>query len=180
MSTKNPWITHSTEEIYKNPWFRILHNLVTRPDGLPGTYSYLDKTPATGVVALTPEKEIYLVGQFRYAINCYSWEIIEGGVDANETPLECIQRELKEEAGLIAKKWEQLGPEIYLSNSVTSEVSYLFLAQDLEITQAQPEGTEILEVKKVPLKNALEMVESGEITDALSIIAILKVAKIYL
>lgn len=177
MSTKNPWITHSTKEVFKNAWFRIIYNDVTRPDGNPGTYTFLDKTPATGVVALTPENEIYLVGQFRYATNCYSWEIIEGGVDPGETPLECIKRELKEEAGLIAKKWVQLCPEIHLSNCVTSEISYLYLAQDLEETQAQPEGTELLEVKKVSLKTALDMVESGEIKDALSIIAIMKVCK---
>jgi ADP-ribose pyrophosphatase len=146
---------------------------VIRPDGAPGIYGFVQTRIATGVLAVTPEWEVYLVGQYRYPTNEYSWEIVEGGTDDNETPLAAAKRELKEEAGLIADDWRQLGPEIHISNCISSEVGYLFLAQNLQQTESKPDGTEVLQIRRVGLDACLEMIENGEIKDGISLIALL-------
>jgi 8-oxo-dGTP pyrophosphatase MutT (NUDIX family) len=107
----------------------------------------------------------------------YSWEIVEGGADLGEDPLTAAKRELVEEAGLSATHWEQLGSEIHLSNCISSERGYAYLARGLTEGQSHPEETEILQVKKVSFREALAMVDSGEIKDGLSIIAILRAAR---
>ena len=127
---------------------------------------------AVGVVALTEANEVYLVGQYRYPTERYSWELIEGGGEDGEDTLSTAKRELKEEAGIEASKWELLASEVQLSNCYTSELAYLYLAQDLTTGESSPEATEELIVKKIELKIALQMAISGEISDALSIIGI--------
>ena len=114
-----------------------------------------------------------LIGQYRYPTDVYSWEIVEGGVDDGEAHLEAARRELEEEAGLVAEAWVPLGGEIHLSNSVTSERAFLYLATGLSETAARPDPTEVLTVRMVPLDEAVGMVTSGEIVDALSVIGIL-------
>jgi len=145
---------------------------VIRPDGQNGIYGVVETRIATGVVALTPERDVYLVGQYRYPTEMYSWEIIQGGTDKDEDPLVACQRELQEEAGLIAKEWTQLGGEIHLSNCVSSEKGYVYVAEVLSETQASPDGTEVLQIKKVSFEKALRMAQCGEIVDAMSVIAI--------
>ena len=172
MSEKNPWKKVSSKIVYQNPWIRVREDEVIRPDGLPGIYSVVETRIATGVIALTEKDEVYLVGQFRYALDEYSWEIIEGGSDPDEDPLQTAMRELKEEAGLIAKSWEALGGEIQLTNCHSSEIGRLFLARDLEQTEAQPDGTEVLRIRKVPFEQCLEMADRGIFKDAMSIIAL--------
>ena len=174
----NPWKTLSSKVIYSNPWISVREDSVIRPDGEPGIYGVVDCRVATGVVALTPEREVYLVGQYRYPLDLYSWEIIEGGAETIEDPLLTAQRELQEEAGLTARKWQQLGGVVHLSNCYSSEVAYLYLAMDLEKGVSNPDGTEVLQIKKVPLSKALEMVYEAEITDAMSIIGLLRAAQI--
>ncbi|MFP6582983.1 MAG: NUDIX hydrolase [Candidatus Hydrogenedentota bacterium] len=169
----NPWKTVKSRIVYKNPWISVREDEVIQPNGTPGIYGVLDTRIANGVVALTPEREVYLVGQYRYPNDVYSWEIIEGGTDEGEEPLECAKRELKEEAGLIAQTWHLLGHEIHMSNCVTSEVGYLFIAEDLMETESDPDDTEILQIRKVPFTDAIAMVESGEIVDAFTIIGLL-------
>jgi 8-oxo-dGTP pyrophosphatase MutT (NUDIX family) len=172
--THNPWVTLDSREIYRNPWITVREDQVLRPDGRPGIYGVVETRVATGVVALTPGHEIYLVGQYRYPMDQYSWEIIEGGTDTNdEPPIEAAKRELQEEAGLTADHWEPLGQELHLSNCHSSERGHLFLASGLTQVPASPEGTEELQLKKVPLAEAVAMVERGEINDAMSIMAIL-------
>lgn len=171
---KNPWKTLSTEIVYRNPWISVREDKVIRPDGEPGIYGVVDTRIATGVVAITPQDEVYLVGQFRYPTKVYSWEIIEGGTDENETPLEAAKRELLEEAGLIANSWIQLGGEIHLSNCFSSEIGFLYLAQDLSETTSNPDGTEVLQIKKMPLEECVSHVLSGSFADALTIIGILR------
>jgi len=180
MSEENPWKTISTREIYTNPWMRIREDQVIQPDGKEGIYGVVEMRHATGVVALTESKEIYLVGQYRYPTECYSWEIIEGGTDSGESPLQGAQRELREEAGLEAENWEQIGGEFQLSNCCTSEKASLFFATGLKEVPAQPEGTEVLVVKKVPLQEALDMVLRGEIVESLSVIGIFFAARRFL
>jgi 8-oxo-dGTP pyrophosphatase MutT (NUDIX family) len=176
-ATDNPWKTLSTEVKYRNPWFSVREDQVIRPDGKPGIYGVVETRIATGVVALTPLYEVYLVGQFRYPTNMYSWEIPEGGTDGNEEPLAAARRELQEETGLTAARWSPLGHELHMSNCISSERAFLFLAQELTQSHAEPEGTEVLAVRREPLAQCLRMIASGEIVDALSIIALLHIAR---
>ena len=175
MKKQNPWQVYDTRVVYENPWIRVREDKVVHPDGHKGIYGVVDALCiATGVVALTTDDEVYLVGQYRYPINLYSWEIIEGGSKEGEEPLEAIKRELREEAGIIARDWVQLGSEFYLSNCFSSEVGYVFLARDLEVTEADPDDSEVLEIKTVPFIECLDMVDSGAITDAVSIVGLLR------
>jgi 8-oxo-dGTP pyrophosphatase MutT (NUDIX family) len=170
----NPWRRLRSRIAYANDWITVREDEVIRPDGQPGIYGVVETRIATGVIALTPEDEIYLVGQYRYPLDCYSWEIVEGGADPGEPPLAAAQRELREEAGLIAEHWEQLGGEIHVSNCISSERGYVYLARGLREVAAAPEGTELLQVRKVPLEAAFGMLDRGEISDAVTIIALLR------
>ena len=143
-----------------------------RPDGQDGIYGVIQTNVATGVVALTEDQHIYMVGQWRYPLERYSWEIIEGGAEPGEPPLEAAKRELREEAGLVAQSWAPLGAEVHLSNSFTDEVAKIFIATGLSEVKAQPDGTEVLERRRVPVERALSMLHEGEINDAMSVIAL--------
>lgn len=177
MSEKNPWVKKGSREVYKNPWIRLREDSVIRPDGSDGIYSVVEARFATGVVAVNAEGKIILVGQYRYAVEEYSWEIIEGGAEVGETPLEAIKRELVEEGGVKASKWQPLGGEIMLSNCFTNERGYLFLAEDLEEVPKDPDGTEVLSLRYVTLEEALQMIAVGEIKDAMTIIGIMRYAE---
>jgi 8-oxo-dGTP pyrophosphatase MutT (NUDIX family) len=172
----NPWNRLSRRQVYENPWIRLDEDQVIRPDGKPGIYDVVHfKNRAVGIVPLDNDDRILLVGQYRYTLDVYSWEIPEGGVPLDEEPLSGAQRELLEETGYTAKKWRELG-RAHLSNSVSDEEAIYFLAQDLQPGTSQPEGTERLQLRWVSFPKALDMVERGEITDALSIIAIQRLA----
>jgi 8-oxo-dGTP pyrophosphatase MutT (NUDIX family) len=174
-SEQNPWKTLSRKTVYTNPWMSVREDKVIRPDGQEGIYGIVETRTATGVVALTQDDHVVLVGQYRYPTETYSWEIVEGGADAGEDPMAAATRELQEEAGLIAADWAPLGSEIHLSNCITSEKGFLYVAWNLSETAASPEGTEVLQVKTVPLAEALGMVHDGEITDAMSIMGLMRV-----
>jgi 8-oxo-dGTP pyrophosphatase MutT (NUDIX family) len=168
----NPWQTISTAEKYDNPWITVTESQVIRPDGQPGIYGVVHfKNKAIGILPVDEEGCLYLVGQFRYAINRYSWEIPEGGGPEDESPLESAKRELLEETGLSAARWKLLGRS-HLSNCVCDEDAYYFLATELTQGEASPEGTEKLELRRVHMAEALEMISRQEITDSLTIIAI--------
>jgi 8-oxo-dGTP pyrophosphatase MutT (NUDIX family) len=171
---ENPWKTLSTKTVYQNPWIRVEENQVITPCGKPNIYGVVHAKTATGVVAIDKDDNIFLVGQYRYPTESYSWEIIEGGADEGETALEAAKRELLEEAGLIAEKWEQLGLEIHLSNCFTSEKGVLFCASELTFVGAQPDDDEQLTIWRLPIDEALGMVDNGKITDAMSIIGLLR------
>ena len=171
----NPWKTLSTELKYDNPWIRVSESKVIHSNGGDGIYGLVHfKNVAVGILPLDWENNTYLVGQYRYALNEYSWEIPEGGSPSGETILETAKRELEEETGLIAKEWKAI-LKMHTSNSVTDEVGYAFVARGLSQGQAQPENTEDLEIWKVPFEQAFEMTMDGRITDSLSVVAILKV-----
>lgn len=170
----NPWTRLASQTVYENPWIRVREDRVVRPDGETGIYGVVGTRIATGVVALTDADEVVLVGQWRYPLDRYSWEIVEGGVDDGETIQEAIARELREEAGLTAAVWEPLGDVVHLSNCFSSEEAYLFVARDLTEVPAAPEGTEDLARRRVPVDVALELVDQGEITDAMSVIGLLR------
>lgn len=170
---ENPWVRHSEEEVYSNPWISVFHDEITNPNGGRGIYGRIHfKNYAIGIVALDEESNIWLVGQHRYPLNYYSWEIPEGGGKLDSDPLHSAQRELQEEVGLKAMKWTELFRS-ETSNSATDERAIIYLAQELERTETAPDETELLSVKKVPLKKAIEMVDQGLITDSLSVMALL-------
>ena len=175
---RSPWTTHSVHTAYENPWIKVTHHEVTTPGGSPGVYGKVHfKNIAVGIVPIDEEGNTWLVGQYRYVLDQYTWEIPEGGCPVGTDPLVTAKRELKEETGLTAQSWEQI-QYLHLSNSVTDEEGYAFLARDLEFGEAQPEDTEELQVRKLPLQEAVEMIHNGQITDALSIIALLKATQI--
>ena len=173
--TKNPWLSISSKQIYDNPWISVCEDRVVRPDGEPGIYGVVHyKNIAVGVLAIE-EDHIYLVGQYRYPLKRYSWEIPEGGCPEGEELLRAAQRELREETGLEAARWQMLG-EAYLSNSVADEYAVWFVATGLVPGEVRPEGTEKLSVRRVPLRQAMTMALDGEITDALSLLALMSYA----
>jgi len=171
----NPWRTLSIQEVYDNRWIKVTHREVLTPAGTPGIYGVVHfKNIAIGIVPIDEEGNTWLVGQYRYTLDQYSWEIPEGGCPEGTDPLETAKRELKEETGMQAAHWEQL-LDFHTSNSVTDEYGIAYLAKGLSYGKAEPEETEDLQVKKIPLQEAIEMVMRGEITDSLSVMALLKV-----
>lgn len=178
ITTENNWKTLSSETVYENPWLEISHREVINPAGKDGIYGVVKfKNKALGIIPLDEEGYIYLVGQFRYALNEYSWEIPEGGGPLGEDMLDSAKRELKEETGLIAGNWTQLS-RIHTSNSATDEEGFLFLAEGLSQSEAEPEETEELQVKRIHLSEAVDMVMRSEITDSISMIGILMAARL--
>ena len=178
ISTENNWKTLSSETVYENAWLELSHRDVINPSGNKGIYGLVKfKNQAIGVIPVDADDNIYLVGQYRYAIDEYSWEIPEGGGPLGLDPLIGAKRELKEETGLVAAKWTQLA-RIHTSNSATNEEGFLYIAEELTQDQAEPEDTEDLQVWKLPLKEAVEMVMRSEITDSLSVAAILMTARL--
>jgi 8-oxo-dGTP pyrophosphatase MutT (NUDIX family) len=168
----SPWTTNSTRLVYENPWIKVREDKVIQPDGKPGIYGVVQfKNTAIGVLPIDEEGKICLVGQYRYAIESYSWEIPEGGCVEGEDHLDAAKRELIEETGMVAAKWTKLG-SAYLSNSVSDELAVYYLATELTKGTPKPEGTEQLAYKQVTFDQALDMVMTGEITDALSILTI--------
>lgn len=178
MSHENPWITHSTKEIYSNPWIALTEHDVTNPGGGKSLYGKVHfKAFAIGIIPLDEDQNTWLVGQYRYPLNEYSWEIPMGGGPLDIPKLDSAKRELKEETGLSANKWTELC-KIHLSNSVSDEVGYAYLAEGLTQGETEFEETEKLDIKKLPFKEALKMCEEGEITDSLSVAAIYRLARI--
>jgi len=171
----NPWKTLNKRSVYANPWIELTHREVINPAGKPGIYGVVHfRNLAIGVVPVDEQGYTWLVGQYRYTLDRYSWEIPEGGCPLNERPLDAAKRELQEETGLKAMHWELLLPEFHVSNSVTDERGMAFLATGLEQGEWAPEETELLQVKHLPLSEAVRKVYEGEIQDLVSIAALLK------
>jgi 8-oxo-dGTP pyrophosphatase MutT (NUDIX family) len=172
----NPWTRRTRRTVYQNPWITVWEDQVVRPDGQPGIYGVVHyRNRAVGVVALDEQDRVLLVGQYRYTLDVYSWEIPEGGAGENEQPLLGAQRELLEETGYSAECWQEI-LRAHLSNSVSDEEAICFLATDLHPGIAQPDGTERLQVLWVPLAAALERIMRGEITDSLTVLGLQRVA----
>jgi len=173
--TGNPWTIIDGEEVYNNNWIKLTHYNVINPGGGKGIYGKVHfKNRAIGILPLDAALNTYLVGQYRFTLGAYSWEIPEGGGPMNEDPLDAAKRELEEETGLRAAVWTEI-QQIHLSNSVTDEFGYIYLARGLSQHLPMPEETEQLVIKKLPFEEALKMVEQNEITDSMSVAAILKV-----
>jgi 8-oxo-dGTP pyrophosphatase MutT (NUDIX family) len=171
-----PWTRRSRRVAYENPWITIWHDEVTRPDGEDGIYGVVHfANLAVAVLAVDEADRVLLVGQHRYALDRYSWEIPEGGVPAGETALEGARRELREETGIEAGTWIELSRS-HLSNSVSDEEAVIFLATALTPGEASPDGTESLVVRWLAFDEVLAMTLDGRITDALTVMAIQRAA----
>ena len=168
------WRTKRADVRYDNPWIRVTHREVVAPTGADGIYGVVHfKSCAVGVVPLDADLHVRLVGQWRYPLDAWSWEIPEGGAPEGEDPLEAARRELAEECGLAAARWTPL-LELHTSNSVTDELGRVWLARELTEVASAPDGTERLDVRRVPFDEALAMAMDGRITDSLSLAALLK------
>lgn len=175
-SQKNTWKKLSTQVIYENPWIEVEHHEVLNPSGGAGIYGQVNfKNIAIGIIPVDNDLNTWLVGQFRFPIEEYSWEIPEGGCPMGEDILEAAKRELKEETGFSAEKYTMIA-KIHTSNSVCREVGFIFLAENLTHGESEPEETEDLQIRKVSLKEAYELVMNNQITDSLSVAGIMKVA----
>lgn len=173
---ENPWKVLGKQEVYDNPWINVTEFDVINPAGGKGIYGKVHfKNIAIGILVLDKDQHTYLIGQYRFAIDAYTWEIPEGGCPEGSDPLESARRELLEEAGLEALHWKEL-LRMHLSNSVSDELAIIYLATGLVQKTPDPEETEQLTIRKLPLDEALEMVETGVITDAISVAAFQKAA----
>ncbi len=171
---KNPWKKIQSKKIYDNPWIHVQEDQVITPGGSDGIYGTVHfKNRAIAIIPIDQEGNTYLVGQYRYPLDIYSWEVPMGGGLLEDDDLTSSKRELQEETGLIAESWTNIAT-IHTSNSVTDEEGYIFVATNLTQKEAKPEDTEDLVVKKIPFKKALEMVIDNEITDSMSVAGILK------
>ena len=172
---ENPWKITSQKIIYDNPWINLTEYQVFNPSGNPGIYGKVHyKNIAIGVLPLDDELNTYLVGQFRFVLGQYSWEMPEGGGALDIDPLDSAKRELLEETGLKAQNWIEI-QRLHLSNSVSDELSIIYVARGLQQFESEPEDTEQLIVHKLPFEEVYQMVNNGEITDAMTVAAVLKV-----
>jgi 8-oxo-dGTP pyrophosphatase MutT (NUDIX family) len=178
MTIENPWKIVESRFIYENAWIRVREDAVLNPVGKDGIYTTVHfKNKALGIVPVDNEGNTWLVGQYRYPLHAYSWEIPMGGGKIGIDILESAKRELLEETGITAQAWSMVA-RIHTSNSVTDEEGFVYLAQNLVFGESEPEETEVLKVRKVHLSEAIEMCMRNEITDSISVIGLMKVAKL--
>jgi ADP-ribose pyrophosphatase len=174
LETVNPWTTLSAELVYENPWIKVTKHDVLNPKGKMGLYTVVHfKNIAIGIIPLDKDYNTWIVGQYRFPLEQYSWEIIEGGGLHHLDPLDSARRELQEEAGITAGSWVKI-QEMHLSNSVSDEFSIIYVAKDLTFGESEPEDTEQLQVRKIPFTELYQMVLDGRITDSLSVAGVLK------
>ena len=173
---ENPWKTLKITGIYDNPWIHVDEHEVINPSGNPGIYGKVHfKNIACGIIPLDDDGSTWIVGQYRYTLDCYSWEIPMGGIAVGTDQLAGAQRELKEETGLTADRWERI-LKTHISNSVTDEIGVVYVAEGLTVGEPEFEDTERLEIRKLSFAEVVKMVGDGQITDVLSIAGILKLA----
>jgi 8-oxo-dGTP pyrophosphatase MutT (NUDIX family) len=171
---RNPWKTLTSRTAYENAWLRVREDEVLRPDGKPGIYGVVEIRPSIGVLALNEKNEVALVGQWRYTLNRYTWEIVRGGSSEGETDLLAVaQRELREETGYEARSWQPVG-SVDVCNGVTTDVQHLFIARELSFLGAHQDEVEEIETCWRPFDQAVAMVRSGEITEVCSVALILR------
>jgi len=170
------WRKLGSRTVYENDWMEVLEDHVINPGGGENQYGHVHfKNRAVAIVPLDGAGNTWLVGQQRYTLNAYSWELPMGGAPLDEEPLDAARRELREETGLTAGRWTEI-MRVHTSNSITDEIGIVFVAEDLVAGEPDFEETEDLRIRKLPLDAAVAMVNAGEITDAISVAALLKTA----
>ncbi len=173
-TTKQPWQRLSSTVVYDNPWMRVEEHQVINPSGRQSLYGKVCfKNRAVAVLAIDEADNLCLVGQHRYTLDEYAWELPMGGAPEDEDVLFAAKRELKEETGISASTWKEV-MRVHTSNCITDEVGFVFLAQGLSQGERNLEPTEDLTVRKLPLDTAVSWVLEGQITDAISAAAILR------
>lgn len=172
---KSPWNIISSEIKYDNPWIRVREHQVINPSGNEGIYGVVEfKNKAIAIIPIDEHGNTWIVGQYRFPMNTYEWEIPEGGSPQNELPEVTAARELLEETGIEANTFILVG-EFQLSNSTTNEIAYAYVARDLKVGENNPDADEVLQVKKLPFSTLVDLVMEGKIRDCLSVATILKV-----
>ncbi|MFK7949381.1 MAG: NUDIX domain-containing protein [Saprospiraceae bacterium] len=172
--SKNPWIIKSKKVVYDNAWVQVQHHEVINPSGGDGIYGVVHfKNYAIGIIPLDENGYTWLVGQYRYPLDMYSWELPEGGGLLDDEPLESAKRELREEVGISATKWTKI-MDIHTSNSITDELGFVYVAQDLTFGETEHEDVEKIEIRKVHFSELVEMTMNGQITDSITIASVLK------
>ena len=174
MRRHGPWTITNSTKVYEDPWIRLDHDKVIRPDGLAGTYSTVILKAGVTVIALDDRDNVHLTSEFHYAVGRVTLEGVSGGIEPGEQPLETAERELVEELGIVAGRWSSLGTCDPFTAAIRSPVD-LFLAEQLTFTAVRPEGTELIERGSLTLGDAIEHVLDGRITHAPTCIALLKI-----
>ncbi|QDT12737.1 NUDIX domain-containing protein [Planctomycetes bacterium K23_9] len=173
---RGPWTVLQSTKVYQDPWLSVRKDDVIRPDGDPGTHSVVTIKPGVSVLAIDTEHNVFLTSEFHYAVNRVTLEAVSGGIESSEEAVVSAKRELREELGIIAKDWTDLGTCDPFTASLLSPTK-LYLAQDLSFVDAAPEGTEVIQSIKMPLAEAIEKVMQSEVTHAPSCTLILKAAR---
>ncbi len=169
------WKKLDSQTVYENDWMAVRVDHVINPGGGENQYGHIHfKNRAVAIIALDEANYTWLVGQQRYTLGEYSWELPMGGAPLAEPPLDAARRELREETGLTAEEWQEL-MRLHTSNSITDEVGFVYVATGLTEGEPEFEETEDLEIRKLPLRDAVQMVLDGEITDAMSVAALLRI-----
>lgn len=170
---KNPWKKLASKPIYKNNWIEVIEDKVLRPDGKPGIYGYMKVLPGVAILPIDKDGFVYLQQEFHYPTKTTLLKPPSGGINPKETPLGAAKRELKEELGIEARAWTNLGKTNAFSSTVNAEAN-LFLAQNLNFAKANPDGDEYIVPVKIKFKQAIQMVEKGKITNGNTCIILLK------
>jgi 8-oxo-dGTP pyrophosphatase MutT (NUDIX family) len=168
------WQTLKSQEIHRNPWYRLMQDDVLMPSGQVGKYTYVDRAAGVIILAFDADQKIYLVGQYRYPSKKFSWEVPMGTLEKSDTDvLAAAKRELREEVGLEAETWTEVGTFFY-ANGVSNQMGHVYLAEQIEQKESMPDYTEFLSMKKVTVAELEDLIASGEITDAPTIAAYYK------
>ncbi|OGF30928.1 hypothetical protein A2533_03395 [Candidatus Falkowbacteria bacterium RIFOXYD2_FULL_35_9] len=165
------WETIRSQEVHKNPWYRLVQDDIIMPSGQIGKYTYISRNVGVIIAAINESNEMYIVGQYRYPIHKFSWELPMGTMEADDSDvLGSAKRELLEEVGVEAENWDKIGTFFY-DNSISSQNAHIYIATKLKETGANPSYTEFLSMKKVSLDEFENMIARNEITDAPSVAA---------